>query len=88
MTLLEVPIGFTLAMSCVLANRVILNAREAGTTVSTLNVSKKRSTARGDNGLGDMSFGIPGTLSQFEMGQLRSIRASHRLEDILETDGV
>jgi hypothetical protein len=81
MTLLEVPIGFTLAMSCVLANRVLLNVREAKRIVSTVSLSRKPLT---DNGMGDMSFGSPGTLSQFEMRQLRSMEVKHPLEDIFE----
>ena len=80
-SLLEVPVGFTLAMSCVLANRVLLNVKEAGRTVRTLSVSRK---PLADDGLGDTSFGSPGTLSQFEMKQLRSMRVQHPMEDIFE----
>jgi len=84
---MEVPIGFNLTMSCVLANRVLLNVKEASRVVSTLSLSMKPLT---DNGLGDLSFGSPGTLSQFEMGQLRSIqfKAKHQSdsEDILTSD--
>jgi len=81
-TLLEVPIGFSLAMSCVLANRVLLNVREAGSAVSTLGESRKPVNHKSDKSLVDMSFCSPGTLSQFEMGHLRSMRAEYPLEDI------
>ena len=82
---MEVPIGFTIAMSCVLANRVLLNVKEAGKTVNTLSVSGKAPcTPRYDTSLGDLSFCSPGTLSQFEMGQLRSMRVKYPLENIFE----
>jgi len=85
LTLMEAPIGFTIAMSCVLANRVLLNVREAGVTVGTLSVSGKTPfTPRYDTSQGDLSFGSPGTLSQFEMGQLRSMRVKYHLEDFFE----
>jgi hypothetical protein len=87
-TLLEVPIGFTIAMSCVLANRVLLNVREAGSAMSTVSESRKPINHRSDKSLVDMSFCSPGTLSQFEMGHLRSMRAEHPLDDIFEiSDG-
>ena len=85
---MEVPIGFTLAISCVLANRVLLNVREAGTTMGKVATSsRKPMNARSNTTLGDMSFCSPGTLSQFEMGQLREMKVDERpLDDIFEMD--
>ena len=70
MTLLEVPIGFTLAMSCVLANRVVLNIRRAGQVVN-LTDSRKPMTGQYLCSRG----------TQLEMVQLRSMRADHQLID-------
>jgi len=82
---MEAPIGFTIAMSCVLANRVLLNVKEAGVAVNTLSISGRTPyTPRYDTNQGDLSFCSPGTLSQFEMGQLRSMRVNYPLEDIFE----
>jgi len=83
LTLMEVPIGFTLAMSCVLANRVLMNVKEAGQIVN-INISHPRLHPWNRSGLGDMSFGSPGTLSQFEMGQLQSTQDKYPLEDFFE----
>jgi len=83
-TLMEVPVGFTLAMSCVLANRVLFNVREVGSKVKTFSESRRPVNHKSDQSMIDMSFCSPGTLSQFEMGQLRSMRMAHPLEDIFE----
>ncbi|KAF9041395.1 hypothetical protein BJ165DRAFT_282735 [Panaeolus papilionaceus] len=45
---LELPIGFTVAMSCVLANRTMLNVRQAATTVASLRYGIGRTAATGD----------------------------------------
>ncbi|KAF9524358.1 hypothetical protein CPB83DRAFT_861427 [Crepidotus variabilis] len=79
-TLLEVPIGFTIAMSCVLANRVVLNVRDAGQDVSV--TDSKRPITHASRY--DTSFCSPGTITQFEMDQLRSMKADKQLEDIYE----
>jgi hypothetical protein len=82
---MDVPVGFTLAMSCVLANRVLLNVKEAGRAVRKLTTSRRSMNTRRNTNLGDMSFCSPGTLSLFEMGQpKRSMRVNY-LEDIFET---
>lgn len=84
-TVMDVPVGFTLAMSCVLANRVLLNVKEAGRAVRKLTTSRRSMNTRRNTNLGDMSFCSPGTLSLFEMGQpKRSMRVNY-LEDIFET---
>ena len=73
-------------MSCVLANRVLLNVKEAGRTVDILisNPPPNNNNARNHSRLGSMSFGSPGTLSQFEMGQLRSMQGKYPMEDMFE----
>lgn len=63
-TLLEVPIGFSVAMSCVLANRIILNVRAANKKTN-LPAAPYRVTIEED--------GSRGTLSDIEMAQLRSL---------------
>jgi len=79
-TLLEVPIGFTLAMSCVLANRVVLNVRKAGQVVN-LTDSRKPMTGQGYN----EGLCSRGSLSQLEMVQLRSMRADCRLTNVVNS---
>ncbi|KAJ3537705.1 hypothetical protein NMY22_g5485 [Coprinellus aureogranulatus] len=84
-TLLEVPIGFSVAMSCVLANRLILNVREVNRTLEQSKPSQQQDRTPsyvrdsdfieyyyGSGELGaaaTMSFGNQGTLTQFEMDQ-------------------
>jgi len=77
-TLLEVPVGFSVAMSCVLANRVVLNVREVSREVdaSRVNTSQKPLNYT----TFDASFCSPGTLTEFEMEQLRTMRARHLSE--------
>ncbi|KDR66617.1 hypothetical protein GALMADRAFT_147830 [Galerina marginata CBS 339.88] len=72
-TLLEVPVGFSVAMSCVLANRVVLNVREVSRDIdaSRLNTSQKIISPTAF----DASFCSPGTLTDFEMEQLRTMKA-------------
>ncbi|KAF5349146.1 hypothetical protein D9756_009477 [Leucocoprinus leucothites] len=65
-TLLEIPIGFSVAMSCVLTNRIILNVREANKKVNRLSVTAYQVTIGED--------GSRTTLSDVEMAQLRSLR--------------
>jgi len=82
-SLLGVPIGFSVAMSCVLANRVVLNVREISRDI---NLSKQPVllSHKGESDY-DVPYQVnicsPGRLTQFEMEQLRSMRAkSHRSE--------
>ena len=81
--LLGVPIGFSVAMSCVLANRVVLNVREISRDINP----SKQPVLLSQKGESDydvpyqVSICSPGRLTQFEMEQLRSMRAkSHRSE--------
>ena len=83
MTLLEVPIGFTLAMSCVLANRVVLNVRRAGQVVN-LTDSRKPMTGQEHNEH-DGSSCSRGALSRHEMVQLRSMRSDCQLTDMVKS---
>ena len=83
MTLLEVPIGFTLAMSCVLANRVVLNVRRAGQVVN-LTESRKPMTGQ-EHDEHDGSSCSRGALSRHEMVQLRSMRSDHQLTDMVKS---
>lgn len=64
-TLLEVPIGFSVAMSCVLANRIILNVRAANKKARNLPAPPYQVTIEED--------GSRNTLSDIEMAQLRSL---------------
>jgi len=84
--LLGVPIGFSLAMSCVLANRVVLNVRQIN---RDLNLSKQplRTSQKGDEdqcGPYNSSFCSPGELSQFEMQRLRTMRAEKHWSEVTE----
>ncbi|CAA7268893.1 unnamed protein product [Cyclocybe aegerita] len=67
-SLLEVPVGFSVAMSCVLANRVVLNVRKVSRDVDTTRFTSQKPL---------QSNHTPGTgtLSQYELEQLRSMRA-------------
>ncbi|KAF8157218.1 hypothetical protein B0H34DRAFT_712762 [Crassisporium funariophilum] len=82
-SLLEVPIGFSIAMSCVLANRVVLNVREVSREVEASKLSSQKLVKDG-YGRYDTSFCSPGTLTQYEMEQLRTMRADRPLSDIEE----
>ncbi|TFK22997.1 hypothetical protein FA15DRAFT_670925 [Coprinopsis marcescibilis] len=79
-SLLEVPIGFSVAMSCVLANRIILNVRVVNRDLelSKLPVSNEvKDITFSDSYLNveqDKSFGNCGTLTQYEMDELRMMR--------------
>ncbi|KAF8891477.1 hypothetical protein CPB84DRAFT_1784218 [Gymnopilus junonius] len=79
-TLLEVPIGFTVAMSCVLANRVVLNVREVGRDVDSYFSTSHKAASRVGY---DTSFCSPGTLSNFEMEQLRTMKAERHLSEMV-----
>jgi hypothetical protein len=69
-------------MSCVLANRVVLNVRAVN---RDLNASRLPTS---DNGISDVkdatSFSSPGGLTSFEMGELRTMRADRNLCEIIE----
>jgi len=77
--LLEVPIGFTIAFSCVLGNRVILNVRSAKRGVDESR--GVRTDPYATNERGGLSLNAPisehelGTLSDLEMVQLRTMKA-------------
>jgi hypothetical protein len=82
-SLLEVPIGFSVAMSCVLANRIILNVREINRDLELSKIpTSNNQRSRGNGPATDsdimeyyydqaatVSFGNHGTLTQFEMNQ-------------------
>ncbi|KAH9478051.1 hypothetical protein JR316_0010288 [Psilocybe cubensis] len=78
-SLLEVPVGFSLAMSCVLANRVVLNVRVVSREIdaSRVTASQKPLTAN-SHALHDASFCSPGTLTEYEMARLRTMRAESK----------
>jgi hypothetical protein len=84
-SLLEVPVGFSVAMSCVLANRVVFNVREVNRDMGrSKNTSQQ---AMGKQQATWASFCSPGCLTQFEMDQLRSMRVELDGAD-LEDDSV
>ncbi|KAG5652404.1 hypothetical protein H0H81_005098 [Sphagnurus paluster] len=74
--LLEIPIGFSVAMSCVLGNRIILNVRSVNKEQRTDRKSEKplSYTHNGSRGVLVVQSGEK-SLSEIEMGQLRSMRA-------------
>jgi len=87
-TLLEIPIGFSVALSCVLGNRVILNVREVNRELEqarsrprSVSVSQKVGDAHGEgyygSSMGTSRVIVPGesSLTEFEMLQLRSLKA-------------
>ncbi|KAF9456716.1 hypothetical protein BDZ94DRAFT_1241328 [Collybia nuda] len=87
-TLLEIPIGFSVALSCVLGNRVILNVREVNRELEqarsrprSVSVSQKVGDGHGEgyygSSMGTSRVIVPGesSLTEFEMLQLRSLKA-------------
>ncbi|KAJ7596503.1 hypothetical protein C8J56DRAFT_917551, partial [Mycena floridula] len=73
---MEIPIGFAAALSCVMGNRVILNIRRANrdiehekNRIDPLHSAKEDSSFHIDN------FVVPGPLTDIEMTQLRSLRS-------------
>ncbi|KAJ3814337.1 hypothetical protein EV368DRAFT_62483 [Lentinula lateritia] len=72
--LLEVPIGFSIAFSCVLGNRVIFNVRKVN---QEMKESSETTTNDGTDKLDSLDDPEPpsDTLTDFEMAQLRSLRA-------------
>ncbi|KAF7761954.1 hypothetical protein Agabi119p4_9946 [Agaricus bisporus var. burnettii] len=66
-TLLEIPIGFTVAMSCVLANRVVLNVREANQSLEEPEIHSIQ-VMIDENG-------VRTQFSDIEMAGLRSLRS-------------
>ncbi|KIM38010.1 hypothetical protein M413DRAFT_448053 [Hebeloma cylindrosporum] len=84
--LLGVPIGFSVAMSCVLANRVVLNVREISRDI---NLSKQpiimSPKAEVDSDLPyHRSIRSPGALSPLEMEELRTMRAKSPRREVIE----
>ncbi|PPR05320.1 hypothetical protein CVT26_011579, partial [Gymnopilus dilepis] len=79
-TLLEVPVGFTVAMSCVVASRVVLNVRQVSRDVDSNLPTSQIPTSRAGYGT---SFCSPGNLTDFEMDQLRSMRAERHWSEIV-----
>ncbi|EDR06874.1 uncharacterized protein LACBIDRAFT_294625 [Laccaria bicolor S238N-H82] len=71
-SLLEVPVGFSVAMSCVLANRVVFNVREVNRDIGRSENTSQQ--AMGKQQATWASFCSPGCLTQFEIDQLRSMR--------------
>jgi len=73
-TLHEVPIGFTVALSCVLANRIVLNVRKMSKNVE---LASSRASTRTRIIIHDTStiFYTPGSLTPLELERLRTMRA-------------
>jgi len=65
-SLIEVPVGFSVSMACVLTNRMVLNVRKMSKGVGKI-VQTYDNTSP--------SFFTPGSLSEFEMEELRTMRA-------------
>ncbi|KAF8811627.1 hypothetical protein BYT27DRAFT_7183770 [Phlegmacium glaucopus] len=76
-TLRGVPVGFSVAMSCVLANRAVLNARKMGKSISRSRIIED-SAERYDT---IKSFGVSGTLNVLELDQLRTMRSEKHFDE-------
>ncbi|KAF9063489.1 hypothetical protein BDP27DRAFT_1367968 [Rhodocollybia butyracea] len=82
-SLLEVPIGFTIAFSCVLGNRVILNVRKINEELKEEAEEREdrftRSSRKGNSSRTMTTTQMPepesDTLTDFEMAQLRTMKA-------------
>ncbi|KAF8068044.1 hypothetical protein FPV67DRAFT_1669904 [Lyophyllum atratum] len=75
--LLEIPIGFSVALSCVMGNRIVLNVREVNRELERARSSEKPAT-RSHVTARSRSIILPlgqSSLSDIEMAQLRSMRA-------------
>ncbi|KAJ3841158.1 hypothetical protein F5878DRAFT_30965 [Lentinula raphanica] len=71
--LLEVPIGFSIAFSCVLGNRVIFNVRKVNQEMKEdSEPSMRNGKHNNDTDYEDQEFD---TITDYEMAQLRSLRA-------------
>ncbi|KAJ3537703.1 hypothetical protein NMY22_g5483 [Coprinellus aureogranulatus] len=86
-TLIEVPITFSVAMSCVLANRMMLNVRELNhETTLSISSGQAHQNVRWDNsmrhvgsqqGVSHVSFAENGgVLKQYEMDVLRGLKST------------
>lgn len=82
--LLEVPIGFTIAFSCVLGNRVILNVRKINEELKEEDEEREGAGPTGSSRWGKSSRTMTATqipepesdtLTDYEMAQLRTMRA-------------
>ncbi|KAJ3776446.1 hypothetical protein FB446DRAFT_785141 [Lentinula raphanica] len=71
--LLEVPIGFSIAFSCVLGNRVILNVRKVNQEMKEDSEPSMRN-GKHNNDV-DYEDQESDTITDYEMAQLRSLRA-------------
>ena len=81
-TLHEVPVGFSVAMSCVLANRLVLNVRKMGKGVEVASRSPRMNFPEVDKINTIASFATPGRLTIVEMDQLRMMRAETPFSDL------
>lgn len=75
--LLEIPIGFSVALSCVMGNRIVLNVRQLNRELELARSSEKPATRSHITGRSRSILLTPGqtSLSDMEMAQLRSLRA-------------
>ena len=67
---MEVPVSFSLAMSCVLANRVVLNS------------TRNRFINDECDGTASTCVFEPGALSLLELGELRRMRAGKQFSEL------
>ncbi|KAK0203922.1 hypothetical protein DFS33DRAFT_1335395 [Desarmillaria ectypa] len=78
--LLEIPIGFSVTLSCVMSNRIIFNVRRAKQEVieSKAIGSPDEGSNKAVDPLGDQVHVSHTAVSDIEMMQLRSMRSEHR----------
>jgi len=75
--LLEIPVGFSVALSCVMGNRIVLNVREVNRELELARSFEKTVTRSHVPSRSRSIVLAPGqvSLSDIEMAQLRSLRA-------------
>ncbi|KAJ6628539.1 hypothetical protein B0H10DRAFT_159510 [Mycena sp. CBHHK59/15] len=77
--LLEIPIAFSVALSCCLGNRMILNVREVNRELATSKEHSGASIKHQARHAASSFFGPADQLTDIEMEQLRSMRADSEL---------
>ncbi|KJA21582.1 hypothetical protein HYPSUDRAFT_87987 [Hypholoma sublateritium FD-334 SS-4] len=78
--LLDAPVGFSLAMSCVLANRVVLNIRSVNRNANT---SRLPVTSQKSMNSHNAVF-APEALTSFEMNTLRKMRVEQSFTEVID----
>ncbi|ESK86085.1 hypothetical protein Moror_9342 [Moniliophthora roreri MCA 2997] len=84
---LEVTVGFSVAMSCVLGNRVIINVRQVNKEMETEKKSRERTNSVKKSKIPEPEPVIDcDTLTDIEMAQLRTMRVDYEYLQEVEAD--